>query len=311
VIEMKIIFFGTSVFAVKSLEKLLSSGHEVMACVTQPDKKKGRALKVLPPPVKEAAVKAGLPVLQPGKLDGGFAEVLKAMRPEIFVVIAYGHILKRSILEIPSKYSVNVHASLLPKYRGAAPINWAVANGEKKTGVTVIRMNEMMDAGDIIARAEMDILDTDDASILDKKLSEAGARLLLKTLDDISAGRERFTAQDENSATLARKLRKEDGMIDWTACAGEIRDKVRGLQPWPGAYTSIHGKILNLWNVSIAAGQGKPGEVLKASDGELIVGAADGSVRINEIQLEAKRRMDTQSFLRGFRGIARGDVLGA
>lgn len=297
---MDIVFFGTSEFGVPSLLKLAASKHKILAVVTQPDSRKGRHLKLSISPVKEAAAKFKLKILQPEKLDETFINKLKSLNPDIFIVIAFGHILKKEVLQIPSFYSINLHASLLPKYRGAAPINWATMNGETKTGVTIIKMNELMDEGDIILQRESDINPEDTSFTLGKKLSQLGADLLLRTLEDIENNKEHFIRQDSKEATYARKLKKEDGLIDWKKTAAEIHNKVRGLIPWPGAYTILNRKILKIWRTEVLEEKkGKPGEIIKAEGDSLTVGTAKGQLKILELQLEAGKRMNVANFLRG------------
>ncbi|MCK4463121.1 MAG: methionyl-tRNA formyltransferase [Candidatus Omnitrophica bacterium] len=297
---MNVVFFGTSKFAVPSLKKFISSNHRILAVITQPDRRKGRHLKLSISPVKEVAAKFKLKILQPEKFDEAFINKLKSLNPDIFIVIAFGHILKKEVFEIPSFYSVNLHASLLPKYRGAAPINWAIMNGETKTGVTIIKMNEMMDKGDIILQREVDINPDDTSFILGKKLSQIGADSLLRTLEDIENNKENFIKQNSRRATYARKLKKEDGLIDWKKTATEIHDKVRGLISWPGAYTIFNRKILKIWKTQVLKEKtGKPGEIIRAEGDSLIVGTAKGQLKILELQLEASKRMDVASFLRG------------
>lgn len=306
---MNVVFFGTSKFAMPSLKKLISSNHRILAVITQPDRRKGRHLKLSVSPVKEAAEKFKLKILQPEKLDKAFINKLKSLNPDIFIVIAFGHILKKEVLEIPSFYSVNLHASLLPKYRGAAPINWATMNGETKTGITIIKMNEMMDEGDIILQREVDINPDDTSFTLGEKLSQVGADSLLRTLEDIENNRVNFIKQNSKIATYARKLKKEDGLIDWKKTATEIHNKVRGLIPWPGAYTILNRKMLKMWKTQVLEEKaGKPGEIIRAEGDSLIIGTAKGQLKILELQLEAGKRMNVASFLRG-RKISVGHTL--
>lgn len=296
---MNIVFFGTSKFAVPNLKKLIASNHKVLAVVTQPDRKKGRHLKLSISPIKETALKNNIRLWQPELLDDNFINELKKLKADLFIVIAYGRILKKEVLEVPLIYSINLHASLLPKYRGAAPINWAIINGEAKTGVTIIKMNEKMDEGDIISSKEADILPEDNSFTLDEKLSEIGAKLLSETLGVIEKRKEKFIKQDSKKASYAKKLNKEDGLIDWKKSAFEIHNKVRGTLPWPGAHTIFNGKILKILETELLKEKiGKPGEAVKA-EGELIIGAGNGSLKILELQLEAGKKMDASSFMRG------------
>ncbi|MBU1084488.1 MAG: methionyl-tRNA formyltransferase, partial [Candidatus Omnitrophica bacterium] len=254
---MKIIFFGTGDFGLSTLKRLIKSGHDIAAVVTQPDKKKGRGMGVHPTPVK-ALIEDTMPgtdVLQPGKLTGEFIEDIKRPEADVFVVVDYGKILPVSVLELPKRYCINLHPSLLPKYRGSSPVNQAILNGDAVTGNTVIKINERMDAGEILLQEEFIIGKDEDALSLSERLSAHGAELIIKTLDMIAAGKETLTAQDESEATYAAKLKKEDGEIDWTRTAEEIDRKIRGLKPWPGAFTYINGKMLKILEAEIAPAQ--------------------------------------------------------
>lgn len=299
---MNIVFFGTSRFAVPALKGLIASKYKISAVVTQPDRKKGRHLKLSIPAIKDVALKNNIRILQLETLDQGFIGELKTLKPDLFIVIAFGHILKKEILNIPRLYSINLHASLLPKYRGAAPINWAIIKGETKTGLTIIRMNEGMDEGDIISSKAVDILPEDTSLSLSEKLSQIGADLLLGTLEHIERKKEKFIKQDSKKATYARKLSKEDGLIDWRKDAKEIHNIVRGLIPWPGAYTILNKKILKIWKTQILDEDiSKPAKIVKAKGDLLIVGTGRGLIRLLEVQLEAGKKMDVASFLRGHR----------
>ena len=304
---MNIIFFGTSEFAIPSLKALLASRHKVLALVTQPDRKRGRSLKLSPPPTKVLALTHDIPVYQGLNASGKESiEYLKKLDADLFIVISFGQILKKEVLEIPKLYPINLHGSLLPKYRGAAPTNWAIINGEKTSGVTIIKMNEKMDEGDIISKKEIAI-DTDDTNItLSESLSDAGAGLLLETIDLIGcAGKNlKFVKQDDSKATYALKLKKTDGMIDWTRPCVEIHNKVRGLLPWPGAYTYYDGKILKILKTQIsdlaAPGEISPGEVISVvKDEGIIVRTGSGNIAIQNLQLEGKKALDADSFVRG------------
>jgi len=305
---MKVVFFGTSVFAVPMLEGIINSKHSVLAVVTQPDRKKGRLLNIAVPAVKEVALSKSLKVLQPEELDDAFTSELSKLASDIFVVIAYGHILKKHVLKIPKRYSINVHASLLPKYRGAAPINWAVMNGESKTGVTIIKINERMDEGDVLSHIETKIKKDDTSSTLSERLSKLGKELLIKTLDLIEEGKEKFEKQDSEKATYAKKLTKQSGLIDWNKGALEIHNKVRGVVPWPGAYTFFDGKKINIWQTSVLDGEGKSGEIVEVEGKTLIIGTGKGLLGVKEIQAEGKKRMGVEDFLRGYRTLKKGQV---
>lgn len=312
-LEMNIVFFGTSEFAVASLERLAGSSHKILAAVTQPDKKSGRFQKIAHPPVKESALKLGLAVLQPADLnDVKFTEKLKSLKADLFAVVSYGNILKKEVLDIPAKFCVNLHASLLPKYRGAAPINRAIINGDDTTGVTVIKMNEKMDEGDIIIKKEIPVLAHDTAESLSRNLAYEGSGLLLEALDLIGQGRARFEKQDDSKATYAPKLKKEDGLIDWNKDALKIQSHIRGVQPWPGAYTYLGEKLIKIWKASIyGAGVAalKPGEIIGIEKDGILVNTKSGAIVIEELQPESSRRMDINAFLAGHR-LKTGDVFG-
>jgi len=300
---MKIIFFGTSKFAVPSLKKIIGSKHKIAAVVTQPDRKSGRNLKLAAPPVKEAVRNEKIPVLQPSNASSQETiERLKKYKAEIFVVVSFGQILKKELLLVPEKFAINLHASLLPKYRGAGPVNWAVMKGEKATGCTIIRMNEKMDRGEIILKNKIPIEGADTTITLNEKLSVSGAELLLEAIDGIGSGKAKFTKQDEKKATYAPKLTKEDGLIDWSMSAADIHNRIRGLIPWPGAYTHWQKKLLKIWDAAVSAEKtetGGAGRILKADDSGITVGTGEGAVMLKTIQLEGKKRMSSADFLHG------------
>jgi methionyl-tRNA formyltransferase len=307
---MRIVFMGTPEFAVPSLKALIESGDEVVAVVTQPDKPKGRGLEVTPPPVKTLAQKYGIPVLQPQKIKTEeFLKQLEELRPDIICVVAYGKILPKGILELPRYGCINVHASLLPKYRGAAPINWAIIRGEKVTGITTMKMDEGMDTGDILLQREVPIEDEDTAETLSHKLSLTGAEVLIETLNLLKEGKLKPIPQNHSQATYAPMLKKEDGEIDWGKTAEEIKNLVRGTLPWPGAYTFLDNKILKVYKVRVVEGQGKPGEVIKSDKETLRVATGENALDILELQIEGGKRLDTATFLRG-RKIREGTILG-
>lgn len=301
---MKIVFFGTSEFAMTVLHRLIDSKHKVLAVVTQPDRQKGRRLKVSPPPTKVLAMTRDIPVYQPLDASGNdSAAYLKKLDADLFVVVAFGQILKKEILEIPKIFSVNIHSSLLPKYRGAAPTNWAIINGDRTIGVTIIKMNEKMDAGDIILKKEMAI-DPDDTNItLSERLATLGADALEETIELIESGRIKSVKQDDSVATLAPKLKKEDGLINWKEPAINIHNKVRGLLPWPGAYTHFKGKILKILKTEVLESEndkGSSGEVVDIIRHKgIVVKAGEGRILIKYVQIEAKRPFDTDAFLCG------------
>lgn len=310
---MNIVFFGTGNFGLATLTKLVVSEHNLLAVVTQPDRKKGRGWKVEPQPIK-AFIHANhpeIPIFQPEKLsDNGFAENLKELNADIFIAVDYGQILGKEILQIPQKYCINLHPSLLPKYRGAAPAQRAVLAGEKKTGNTIIVMNERMDAGDIIAQTETKIAETEDAAELSLRLSAEGASLIIKTLEKIAAGKEKLRAQNEKEATYAPKIRKEEGKIDWSNPAEEIVRKIRGLKPWPGAFTYLEGKILKIIEAEIVDAEDKslaPGIVCR--ENTLLVSTGGKNIRITCLQIEGKKIMPAEEFIKG-RNFKNGTVLG-
>jgi len=311
---MKIIFFGTSEFAVPSLEELAKSKHKVLAVITQPDRKKGRFQNVAFPAVKEAALKLGIQIFQPEDLDDAeFLKKLKSFGADLFVVVSYGNILKKVILDIPKKFSINLHASLLPKYRGAAPINWTIINADENSGVSVIKMNEKMDEGDIIAKKEIPVLSYDTAKTLSYRLSEEGSQILLDVVDKIETGGFNLEKQDAAKVTYAAKLKKEDGLIDWNRDALKIESHVRGFQPWPGAYTYLNGKLLKLWKVSVygdSDSHHKPGQIIAIEKDGILVSTKKGTVVIEELQPESSRRMDINAFLAGHK-VKAGDIFGS
>lgn len=308
--DIKIIFMGTPEFAVPSLNALVESGEEVSAVVAQPDKPKGRGRKLAPPPVKVAAERHNIPVLQPAKIrTEEFLEDLRRINPDLICVAAYGKILPKAVLELPRFGCINVHASLLPRYRGAAPVNWAIVRGEKVTGVTTMQMDEGMDTGDILLKREMPIEEDDTGETLSEKLSSAGAALLIETIRDLKSGNLHPEKQDESRATYAPMLKKEDGCIDWERTAPDLRNLVRGMLPWPGAFTYLGGKLLKIYRVSVSEGEGKPGEVLMSERGVIRVAAGIGALDVQELQMEGGKRLDSGAFLAG-RKIQTGTILG-
>jgi len=308
---MAIIFFGTPLFAVPALEKLLSSGEDIALVVTQPDKAGGRGHRILPPAVKTAAERHGLTVAQPeGIRSGGVISRIEALNPEFIVVVAYGRILPADLLRIPLKGCINLHASLLPRHRGAAPIQWAIISGDKKTGVTSMLMDEGLDTGDILLQKEVEIREDDNAATLSERLSVVGAGLLVETLRGLRAGTLKPRPQS-GEPSYAPVLKKEDGLIDWSLPALTIYNRVRGLYPWPCAYTYYGGKMLKLLKVEAVEGEGRPGEIVHKGKGELIVAASAGLVKIIEVQMEGRKPMDMKAFLQGAgREIRKGDRLG-
>ncbi len=306
---IKIVFMGTPYFAVPSLHAIVKAGYEVAGVVTQPDKPSGRGLSARPSPVKEAALGYGIEVFEPRSVrTPEFTAALKALAPDIIVVIAYGKILPKDVLCIPPKGCINVHSSLLPKYRGAAPINWAIINGEKTTGVCTMLLDEGMDTGDVLLRAETPILDNETAEDLAKRLSIAGADLIVKTLELASRGALTPEPQDDSKATNAPILKKEDGMIDWKKDSSAVYNLIRGVYPWPGAYTHIGAKALKIHcgRVSAESHGAKPGTVADLSRDGITVECGAGSFIITELQPENKRRMSASDFIQGYR-LKKGD----
>jgi len=302
---MRIIFFGTGAFGIPSLKKIVKSGHDLAAVVTQPDRMRGRGWNVIPTAVKAhiQSTVPGMEILQPGKAsDPDFLRIIEGKRAEIFVVIDYGQILVRRLMDMASKCCINLHPSLLPAYRGAAPINYAILNGEKKTGATVIRMDEKMDAGDIILQSETVINDSETAVDLGERLSQAGSELVMRSLELLEGEGVKYTEQDEGKVSYAPRLKKTDGKIDWGEPAEFISRKVRAMQPWPGAYTSYKNKGLKIQQAVIiddksAGGGYPPGAVMDEKN--LIVKAGRGCIKIVSLQPEGKRRMTAEEFRRG------------
>jgi methionyl-tRNA formyltransferase len=297
---MKIIFFGSDDFAAVSLSRLITDGHEIAAVVTPPDKAQGRGMNVMLLPVKMIALERMISVFQPEDLnDQDFQRALRSFDADLFVVIAYGKFLPKEILEMPKIFSMNVHASLLPKYRGAAPINQAIIDGEERTGVTVIKMNERMDAGDIIAQDGVNIADDVDSQTLRDQLAEAGANCLSRTVQSLAGGEITLIPQDEKEATFAYKLTREMGAIDWNRPARDIHNLVRGLVPWPGAYTCFQGKRLKVLKTAVfcqEAVDAPPGSVVKLIPEGIAVACKGGSLLLKDVQLESSKVMDARSF---------------
>lgn len=323
---MKFVFMGTPDFAIPSLLALIEGPDEVVAVITQPDRPKGRHGVLTPPPVKRLALQHNIPVYQPEKVkDKGFLSILGELNPDIIVVVAYGQILSNDILDLPPKGCINIHASLLPKYRGSSPINWALINGETVSGVTSMIITKGLDSGPIILKKAVTIDEDDDAKTLHDKLSVAGGELLLETMKGIKEGSLAPVPQDESEATYFPMLKKEDGLIDWTKGAGEIRNRVRGLIPWPGTYTYLRqgargkeqGVTLKIYNADVVknakcgmrSAELVPGIVVDTSDNGILVATGKGCLLIKELQIEGKRRMAAGEFIRGHK-IEKGMVLG-
>ncbi len=311
---MRIVFMGTPEFAVASLEALLKSEDTVVGVVTQPDRPKGRGRALMPSPVKLVCQREGLPVLQPVKMkDPAFLEALKNWQPDLIAVAAFGRILPLAILNLPSKGCINVHASLLPKYRGAGPIQWAIINGERETGVTTMLMDEGMDTGAILLQEAVPIEPDDTAGTLSAKLAWVGGRLLVETLRRLKAGTLAPRPQDHAQATLAPLLKKEDGLIDWTRPAVEIANRIRGMAPWPGAYTFADDDLWKIWKATPQDGQAHnalPGAIVGFTKEAILVATGKGVLAITELQPANSRRMTTAQFLAGHR-LLPGQMLGA
>ena len=297
---MKIIFMGTPDFAAASLEALIASRHEIQAVVTQPDKPKGRKGELTPSHVKVIAKREGIKVYQPLKVrDEEFVKTLRAYNPDVMVVVAFGQIIPLSILKMPKYGCVNIHGSLLPKYRGAAPIQWAVLDGEKETGITTILMDEGIDTGDILLKKTIKI-DTDETSgSLFDKLMALGAKTILETLDELEKGSLTPTKQGESPTAYAKMLTKAMGLIDFTKSAKELDCFVRGMNPWPSAYTLLSGKTLKLWKVRAVDGSGKAGSVIGIDKESFTIACGEGAIEVLEVQLEGKKRMSAGDFLKG------------
>ena len=309
---MKIVFMGTPDFSVETLKQILAAGHEVSLVVTQPDRPRGRGKKPSFSPVKEYAMEQNIPCFQPEKIrDESCMEILQKEQADIFVVVAFGQILPQRILDIPKYGCMNVHASLLPKYRGAAPIQWSVINGDAETGVTTMRMDAGMDTGDILLQERIAIAPDETGGSLFDKLAVAGGALCVKTLSRIEDGTIESIPQDHEAATYTRMISKQDGEIDFTLPAERIECLIRGMNPWPSAYTRIGNKMLKIWEADVIAQKDahQPGEIFDVTKDAFCVAAGDGALKILSLQLEGKKRMNTADFLRGYT-LENGDCLG-
>jgi methionyl-tRNA formyltransferase len=302
---LRIVFMGTAEWACASLKALLTSEqYLVVAAVTRPDRPQGRDLKEQAPPVKTMAAEAGVPVLQPERArDPGFAAELAALRPDVIVVAAYGQILPQAVLDLPKFGSVNVHGSLLPKYRGAAPIAWAILNNEPETGVSIMKMAAGLDTGDVLSRRATPIDPDETAADLHDRLATIGAKLLVATLPPFVAGHITPQPQDNSAATYARKITKADGRVDWSQPALDLRNRLRAFTPWPGAFAnwieSGRPRLLKMWRAQIERRQGRPGEVLQADKTGLVIACGADALRIEQLQLEGGRKMTAAEFLAG------------
>lgn len=309
---MRIVFMGTPEFAVPSLEALLRSDNQVVGVVSQPDRPKGRGQQLVAPPVKLIAERAGIPVLQPLKIrTPEFLQALSDWKPDLIAVAAYGRILHTAILRLPPQGCVNVHGSLLPKYRGAAPVQWAVINGETETGITTMLMDEGMDTGAMLLQERLAIMADDTAGTLAPRLAELGGRLLVETIAQLKAGTLIPKKQDDGQATMAPLLKKEDGLIDWTMKATALAHRVRGLSPWPGAYTFLGGERWNIWK-AVSTGEAtteKPGTIVAVDKQSIRVATGDGMLEVREIQAANSKRMPVSQFLAGHK-VTAGTQLG-
>jgi len=297
---MRIIFMGTPDFACPTLATLIERGEQVVAVVTQPDRPKGRGQQTLPPPVKVLAQEHGIPVFQPVKVRHPEAiDEIRSLNPDLIVVVAFGQILPKALLDIPKHGCINVHASLLPYYRGAAPLNWCIINGETETGVTTMMMDVGLDTGDMLLKRSTPIDPDEDTRSLHDRLCQIGAELLGETLDELAAGRLVPEKQDDALTCYAPMLKKEDGLIDWSKDAATVKNLVRGMTPWPGAYSYLDDKLLKVYRVQTATGTGTPGSVLSAGRDGIEVACGEGSIIIHELQLEGKKRLNAVEFVAG------------
>jgi methionyl-tRNA formyltransferase len=307
---LRVVFMGTPDFACPTLQRLIDRGAEILAVVTQPDRPKGRGQKFLPPPVKALAEQYCLPVLQPLKVRASeFIDIMKEMNPDLIVVVAFGQILPKALLEIPKYGCINVHASLLPRYRGAAPINYCIINGETETGVTTMLMDVGLDTGDMLVKKVTSIDPEEDAQSLHDRLSVLGADSLDETLDLLCAGNLVPEKQNDSLSCYAPMLKKENGLIDWNSDPQTIKNLVRGMNPWPSAFTYLDDKFLKIYRVRTGSGEGIPGTVLDAGKNGIEVACAGGSIILEEVQLEGKKRLPVREFLAGCR-IDPGMILG-
>jgi methionyl-tRNA formyltransferase len=300
---LNLVFCGTPPFAVPTLEKLAASGFRILLVVTQPDRPKGRGLELALSSVKQSALQLGLPITQPDKIktNDEFRRQLTALKPDAIIVVGYGRIIPQWMLDFPPLGNINLHASLLPTYRGAAPIQWAIARGETITGVTTMRLNAGLDTGDILLQRELPILPADTAETISPRLAAIGADLTVETLRGLQSGSIHPRPQDHTQATLAPILKKENGLIDFSSSAQEIFNRMRGFQPWPGAYTKFRGKSLQIWK-ALPLEKSLPPSQLYVDENRLLVGCSHGtSLELLELQLEGKKRMSAADFLRGHR----------
>lgn len=299
---MRVIYMGTPDFSVGALEEIIKAGHEVALVVTQPDKPKGRGKAMQFTPVKECALEHGIEVFQPVKIrETANVEYLRKYNPDIIVVAAFGQILPKSILDMAKYGCINIHASLLPKYRGAAPIQWSVINGDEVSGVTIMRMDEGVDTGDMITKRQVRLAEDETGGSLFDKLAEVGAKLCIETMDMIENGTAEYTPQNSEEATHTSMISKELGEIDWKKPAVEIERLIRGLNPWPSAFTHLNGKTFKIWKAKVSdeSFDCQPGCVCKVDKNAMYVQTGEGVLSLVEVQLEGKKRMEIDAFLRG------------
>jgi methionyl-tRNA formyltransferase len=301
--SLNLVFCGTPAFAVPTLEKLLEAGFSVSLVVTQPDRPRGRGMALSPSPVKQKALEIGLPIVQPERIKDNdeFRARLAAICPDAIIVVGYGRMIPQWMIDLPRLGNINLHASLLPKYRGAAPIRWAIARGETVTGVTTMRIDAGLDTGDILLQKEVSIAPRDTAETLSPRLAGMGAGLMIETLQGLMTGTAHPRPQDHSQATLAPTLKKEDGRIDFHRSAREIWNRLRGFQPWPGAFTRFRGKNLNVWEATPVEKKAAPGEVV-IENNRLVVGCGDHTaLGLLVLQPEGKKRMNAGNFIQGYR----------
>lgn len=308
--KLRLVFMGTPEFACPSLGRLIERGDDILAVVTQPDRPKGRGQQLTPPPVKVLAAEHGIMVMQPARVRlPEFVEILRALDPDLIIVVAFGQILPKALLEIPRYGCINVHASLLPRYRGAAPINWCIMNGETETGVTTMLMDVGLDTGDMLVKKAVTIDPDEDSCSLHDRLALVGADLLAETIELLLDGKLKPQKQDDSLFCYAPMLRKEDGIIDWGNPAGTVKNRIRGTTPWPGAYTFLDGTTLKVYRCNVAQGSGLPGTVLQAGKTGIEVACGSGSVILEEVQMEGRKRLGAAEFLAGCK-IVPGTILG-
>ncbi|MGI6611480.1 MAG: methionyl-tRNA formyltransferase [Limnochordia bacterium] len=301
---MRLVFMGTPEFAVPSLAAIVEAGFAVLAVVTQPDRPQGRGMRVSPPPVKEKALELGLPILQPQRLsDSRCVTAISEMRPDAIVVVAFGQFLPKALLNLPPRGCINVHPSLLPLYRGASPIQQAILDGVAETGVTTMYLDEGMDTGDVIAQVATPIGDEDDAGSLHDRLASIGAGLLVETLQQVIAGTVLRRPQDHSLASVTKRLKREDGSVDWNLDSATVANQVRAFSPWPGAFTVLDGRRVKIWRAVTGSFSVKssPGCVIAVSDEGLEVACGRGTLLVQELQPENSKRMLASSFARGYR----------